>query len=535
VVALCDGAALLRVLEAAATRFEREVEEIDALNVYPLPDGDTGRNMRHTIGEAVRRARAAEPTASGVAAAAAHGALMGARGNSGVILSQMIRGLKDAFAGKSAVGPADLRHACELARSYAYGAVEKPAEGTMLSCCAEMQAALDVSADDPIAILRCLVENGVAAVERTMGENAMNDAAGVVDAGAYGLWVLLDGALDALDPLASVGGPVLRRAGVSTRVAATARPLDVAAWTGGHCVQFLVSEPSSTAEELRSALGTLGADSVLVVGDASLLKVHVHAVRPEAVLEIGRGAGRVDDVLVEDLDELVAEHERATGIVLRSPSRPLAVLSVVPGEGLAAVARSLGAVVLLGGATMNPSVGELADAVKRANAGRVVLLPNDPNVILAARQAATLGESVVDVVPTRNVAQGMAALVAFDDAKSAEAVVAAMEAAARAARGIEVTRATREMTVEGLAVREGDAIALLDGKLVASGSDEVAVLADAASRLERVELLTLYVGAGVDAEQAALAARRLREACEGAEVEVIDGGQPHYPFLVAAE
>ena len=274
---------------------------------------------------------------------------------------------------------------------------------------------------------------------------------------------------------------------------------------------------------------------MLVVGDASLLKVHVHAARPEAVLEIGRGAGRVDDVVVEDFDELVAEHERLTGIVLLSPPRPLAVVSVVPGEGLAAVARSLGASVLLGGTTMNPSVGELADAVKRANARRVVLLPNDPNVILAARQAATLGESVVDVVPTRNVAQGMAALVAFDDAKPADAVVAAMEVAARAAREIEVTRATQETTVDGLAVREGDAIALLDGKLVARGDDEAAVLAEAVALLEGVELLTLYVGAGVDAERAELAALRLREACKGAEVEVIDGGQPHYPFLVAAD
>ena len=240
-VTRCDGAALLHVLEAAATRFDRDVDEIDALNVYPLPDGDTGRNMRHTIGEAVRRARAAEPTASAVAAAAAQGALMGARCNSGVILSQMIRGLRDAFAGKAEVGPADLRRACELARSYAYGAVEKPAEGTMLSCCAEMQAALDATADDPIAILRCLVESGVAAVERTMGANPMNDAAGVVDAGAYGVWVLLHGALGALDPAASISAPVLRRSGAPTSVAASARPLDVAAWTGGHCVQFLVS------------------------------------------------------------------------------------------------------------------------------------------------------------------------------------------------------------------------------------------------------------------------------------------------------
>ncbi|MGH2499780.1 MAG: DAK2 domain-containing protein, partial [Candidatus Limnocylindria bacterium] len=310
---------------------------------------------------------------------------------------------------------------------------------------------------------------------------------------------------------------------------------DVAAWAGGHCVQFLVAGPTQPVDELRTALAGLGADSVLVVGDSSLLKVHVHVARPDAALAVGRAAGRVEDVVVEDFDEMVAEHERATGIVLRSPPRGLAALAVVSGPGLAKIARSLGASVVAGGATMNPSVGQLAEAIERANAARVVVLPNDRNVILAAQQAAALAGSAVEVLPTRSIAQGMAALVAFDERKPADEVVAHMTEAATAARGIEVTRATRATTLDGQEVREGDAIALLDGALVARGDDEIEVLGEAARRLEGAELLTLYVGAGVDAARAEGAAQRLREACAGAEVEVVDGGQPHYPFLVAAE
>ncbi|MGH2498752.1 MAG: DAK2 domain-containing protein, partial [Candidatus Limnocylindria bacterium] len=187
----CDGATLLRVFEAAAQRFERDVAEIDALNVYPLPDGDTGRNMYHTLRESLRAASGAGGGASEVAAAAAQGALLGARGNSGVILSQIVRGLKDAFTGRERIGPADLRRAFALARDHARAAVQQPAGGTMLSLCDELAEAIEAAPDEPAAMLRALVAGGVAGVERTMRANRLNDAAGVVDAGAYGVWVLL--------------------------------------------------------------------------------------------------------------------------------------------------------------------------------------------------------------------------------------------------------------------------------------------------------------------------------------------------------
>jgi len=282
-----------------------------------------------------------------------------------------------------------------------------------------------------------------------------------------------------------------------------------------------------------------GADCVLVVGDESVMKVHVHTLQPDKIVAIGMTAGRLGDVVVEDLDAMTAQHEAATGIVIepprREPAAAVGVVAVVPGSGFATVARSLGATPLRGGASMNPSTEELLAAIREANARHVVVLPNDKNVILAAQSAAKLADAQVTVIPTRTVAQGMAALVAFDATKDPAQVAREMREVAERAHGIEVTRASRSTRVDGQDVRAGEAIALLDGRVVAHGDDEVTVLVDAAKRLTDAELFTLYSGADVDASRVQHAAQRLRAACPRVEVEVIDGGQPNYPFIVAAE
>src|SRR5256885_2254692 len=380
-----DGAALLRALEAATARLEAGADEVNALNVYPVPDGDTGTNMLHTMRAAVKHARGADPTIEKVSAAAAYGALMAARGTGGVILSQVIRGLKEAFAGKETAGVVDVRRAAELARKYAYEAVSAPAPGTILSLTASFEKSAAAEADDVVDMFGRIATDAQSAVKRTREENPTNRAAGVVA-----------------------------------------------------------------------------------------------------------------DVVVEDLDAMTAEHERATGIVVASAPRPPAgevgVVAVVPGEGFAAVARSLGASPLRGGPTMNPSTEELLAAVVAANAKTVVILPNDKNVILAAQQAAKVSSVTVHVVPTRNVAQGMAALVAFDPAKGAADNAKAMGEVADRAHGIEVTRAVRDATIDGERLRKGEAMALLDGRVVAHGDDEEAGLCDAAKRLTDSEHFTLYGG-----------------------------------------
>lgn len=488
--------------------------------------------MRQTIRAAIARARDAGPTVGEVSAALARGALVGARGNSGVILSQILRGFGEAFASSETAGPAELRDAFARARANAFAAVDRPAGGTMLSLCVAVDE--KVGTDDDIAtVLRRAVDVGAEALERTREDNPLNRAAGVVDAGAYGIWLLLVGALSAVDPAATVPSPRLRVAVAAPVVGAAA---EVAAWTGGHCVQYLVPSPSRPAADLRREMLEAGADSVLVVGDDALLKVHAHAAKPETVIAVGETAGALEDLVVEDFDAMVAEHERATGIVLRSPPRPLAAIAVVPGEGFAEIARSLYATPLAGGATMNPSVGEIAGAIDAANAAAVVVLPNDRNVVLAAREAGKLaGEVRVEVVATTNVAQGMAALVAFDPMRPANEVIERMRTAAGDARAIEVTRATRDATIDGVAVKAGDAIALVDGKLVARGDEPTRVLGEAAARLGGAGIATVYVGAGVSDEDAERAAEQVRRALGGAEVEVRRGGQPHYPYIVQLE
>lgn len=501
--------------------------------MYPLPDGDTGRNMHQTIEAALARARGAGPTVREVSAALARGALMGARGNSGVILSQVLRGFSEAFASVATAGPDELRDAFARARANAFASVDRPAGGTMLSLCAAVEDRVRAD-DDVAALLRHAVDVGAEALERTREENPLNRAAGVVDAGAYGIWLLLVGALGAVDPAARVPAPTLLHAG-GTRVA-SAVATDVASWTGGHCVQYLIASPRRPGEELRREMQDAGADSVLVVGDEGLLKVHAHAAKPETVIAVGESAGTVEDLVVEDFDAMVAEHERATGIVLRSPPRPLAAIAVVPGQGFAEIARSLYAIPIPGGPSMDPSVGDISAAITAANASAVVVLPNDRNVVLAAREAAKLAEGVrVEVIATTSVAHGMAALVAFDPMRPVDEVAGRMRDAAADAHGIEVTWATRDAAIEGIDVREGDAIALLDGKLVARGTDLIAVLTDAAARLADVSIATVYAGTGVSDAEAERAAGRLRAALRGAEVEVRRGGQPHYPYIVQAE
>ncbi|TMB76888.1 MAG: hypothetical protein E6J52_06930, partial [Chloroflexi bacterium] len=270
-------------------------------------------------------------------------------------------------------------------------------------------------------------------------------------------------------------------------------------------------------------------------------KVHVHTLQPDQILRIGLTTGRVADVVVEDLDAMTAEHERATGIVVEAPTRSargattVGVLAIVPGDGFANVAESLGAVSMRGGATMNPSTEEILAGIRETNARHVIVLPNDKNVILAAQSAAKLAEAEVTVIPTRNVGQGMAALVAFDPNKDPETVVAEMREVAERAHGIEVTRAIRATRIDAQDVMEGEAIALLDGRLVAHGEDDVTVLVDAAKKLSDAEVFTLYSGADVDESRVEYAAQRLRASCPRAAVEVVAGGQQHYAFIVAAE
>jgi DAK2 domain fusion protein YloV len=585
----CDGAGLLGAFRAAAAALEAAVDEVNALNVFPVPDGDTGSNMMATVRAALAEAEALGPTVSAerVASAAAFGALMGARGNSGVITSQILRGIAEGLAGKTRFNALDLANALDQGTKAAYGAVAKPVEGTILTVIREASAAAVVSAErEPTldAVLGTTVSAAHAAVAKTPSLLPILREAGVVDSGGQGLFRLLEGAQAFLTGAANAPAPRLAGAaalaaaghGAAPHVGASPAFLGAAAGAGlrdegfGFETMFLAQaarDKPLAVDAIRDYYESIG-ESVLVAGDARAIKVHIHNERPDLVLAYALGLGTLSKISVENLDQQASDvretraaafatngHENGTGPAgglaaadpADAPPAPaypsadaarLAVVAVAAGEGLAAIFRDFGVQrVVYGGQTANPSTGELLEAVKSVDAHEVLLLPNNPNVVLAARQVAAMCDRPVAVVATRNAAEGFAALLALDPDKSALDNATEMTLAGRAVQTLSVTEAVRDATVSGKKVRQGQTIALdPDDGLVAVNDDASTAVLDAIKALSPgFELITVYYGEGGDLSGTETLARRIHDLGTGAEVEVVHGGQPHYRYLISAE
>jgi DAK2 domain fusion protein YloV len=591
-----DGAGLLAAFRAAVGNLEAHVDEVNALNVFPVPDGDTGSNMLATVQAALTEAEAvADPSADRVAQAISFGALMGARGNSGVIASQIFRGMADGLGGKQRFNGADLAHALTQGTATAYKAVAKPVEGTILTVIREAAAAAVGAADaggDLEDVLTAAVDAAHQAVAKTPSLLPILRDAGVVDAGGEGLYRLLQGTLTYLVSRAPAGVSDLNAAAGAAGAGAARGSLTHAAPADelfGYETMFLLQsrgEPLDVAG-LRADLGAMG-ESVLVAGDSGAVKVHVHSDRPDAVIALGLSLGALTRITVENLDaqshevrekhaaEVVgapiqvhrnaARHagrphvdletygakvdvpvppiEAATGGRSNGSSNssdavlPLAVVVVAAGDGLARIFESYRvAGIVDGGQSNNPSTGELLDAIERVRAEEILLLPNNPNVVLAARQATEMTSRRVRVVPTRNAAEGFAALLAMDPGRDATANSEVMTMAARAIQTLQVTEAVRDATIGGRKVKMGQTIVLdPDDGLLAVGSDRnKAVLTALAALDPGFELVTIYYGAGADVADAQALAGRVGEWRDGVEVEVVHGGQPHYRYLISAE
>jgi DAK2 domain fusion protein YloV len=542
----CDGAALLAAFRAGVANLEAHLEEINALNVYPVPDGDTGSNMLATMTAALAEGEALErgATAERVAGAISFGALMGARGNSGVIVSQILRGMSEAFAARSTFTGTDLAHALSRGSDAAWRAVARPVEGTILTVIRDASEAGLACAEadgDLQAVLAAAVDAAEQSVARTPSLLPILREAGVVDAGGEGLYRLLEGALQQLIE----GAPVAAR---GTRETAQAAALLAHAEQGyGYETMFLLqARPgfSLDVDAIRDRLGTLG-ESVLVAGDEQAVKVHVHNERPDAILAYALDLGTVSRITVENLDQQVHDaREDGRGVFGRdrhepvAPVAPLAIVAVVAGDGFEAVFRDFGVSdIVRGGQSANPSTAELLAAVRAVRARQVLLLPNNPNAILAARQVAGLADRPVEVVPTRNAAEGLAAVLALDPGVDAAANVPGMTRAARAIQTIAVTEAVRDSKLGGRVVKRGQVIALdPDDGLVAVDADaDRAVRAAVTGLRPGYELLTIYFGDGSSRADAEAIASRLRTDLAGVEVEVVHGGQPFYRYLIAAE
>ena len=503
----------MAALEASRAR-------IDDLNVYPVPDGDTGTNMTETA-RAVVSALDRDPGADIVRAA-----LMGARGNSGVILSQLVRGAVEALGDEGEMDASAVARALRGASDAGYAAVRNPQEGTMLTVAralAEKAEALAPS-DPPLTeALAELVAHGERALAATTDQLDVLREAGVVDAGGAGVLEILRGIAAHVR-----GEPLPELEGVTGGIPLEAVHQELSRYR--YCTSFFVEGETIDPEELERELTKLG-DSLLVVGGPGAVKVHVHTDEPGAALALATGRGVIAEVDIKNMHVQTADRTQR----LKREAGVTGAVAVVLGGGNRRLFESLGASTVAGGETMNPSTADLLAAVDALPESGVVLLPNSKNVVLAAEQAAEQSGKDVRVIPTRSLQSGLGALVAFDSSRPLDENVAEMEEAAAAVRAGSVARASRSATIGAVDVAEGEFLGLVDGEPVASGKALEPVATDVVARLVGggADVLTVLVGEGAGESEGVVDAIRVEH--PSLEVEVHEGGQPHYPLLFAVE
>ncbi len=529
---MSDVERVRELVAAALASLEANRRRIDDLNVYPVPDGDTGTNLTLT-GRGVLEALA-ESTAADRAALAhevTRAALMSARGNSGVILSQIVRGAAEVLGERVDIDSRAVAAALRGASDAAYRAVRKPVEGTMLTVIRELAGEAERRCTMGLSdLLERLVEHGDAAVERTREQLDVLREAGVVDAGGAGLVEILRGLA------ACFRGEPLPEARPHEELGVDAVHQELSRYR--YCTVFVLEGADLDSEALERELDPLG-DSLLVVGDASALKIHVHTDDPGAALSAATGRGIIDRVEIANMHEQTVEREERLSdgvIALRHPERSTDVVAVVAGPGNRRLFASLGAGrIIEGGQTMNPSTREILDAIEACPAPEVVVLPNNANVIMGAEQASRHATKDVRVVRTDSIQAGLAAMVAFDGSRSAEANVAEMHEALEEVATGAVTVASRDARLDGLDVRRGAYLGLVGDDAVATGPSFDAVARAVLERLlgEPRGVLTLLSGEEAPALDSLCSF--LQERHPEVELEIQDGGQPHYPLLVAAE
>ena len=549
-------AAAVSVIQSALSAVEAERQLINDLNVYPVPDGDTGTNMALTVRAVVEELEQSDVTdIPSVAAAVTKGSLMGARGNSGVILSQIVRGICDVWGQANSLDTAVFKQAVMEGQHAAYRAVKEPVEGTMLTVIREMATAAQAVPDGLGLehLLAAVEEAGRVAVENTTAQLPALQKAGVVDAGGYGLLVLFRGLAAGIHDLVRGGriaagarlaaraavGPVAVPAPPERRVVVE-QPSELSEYR--YCTSLLLTGTAIDREALEAFLAPLG-DSALVVGDERTVKIHVHVNDPGVVLSEAVRHGAIGDVEINDMH--AQTRERDERLAMPTTSTPeigeggSVVVAVVAGAGNQQLFRDLGChAVVDGGQSMNPSAAQLLDAVEALGAEEVVILPNNGNVILTAEQAAGMSPLHIAVVPSRSIPSGLAAMVAFDPGEDAVGNARLMEDAIADVRCGEVTHAVRDSELDGVEVKKGQAMGIVDGKLVAAADDIEGAFGGVLAEFVRggadyVTVLTALNGSpGTTRERLAEIAARL---APDAEVSFHEGGQPLYPILASAE
>jgi DAK2 domain fusion protein YloV len=538
---LADGQTLKDMFASGTAWLGKSAPDINAINVFPVPDGDTGTNMVLTMQFALEEAKSnSDNQASSVAKSLAHGALMGARGNSGVILSQFFRGLAKGLGGKTHFNGGDFARALAEASRAAYKGIVNPVEGTILTVLKDAsKAAQEAVKDDDalVAVLEAAVKSAEESVARTPSLLPVLRDAGVVDAGGQGLYVLLDGALQFLkgeSQKMQYRRPRLVVAETELVPRAAQRPTQLET-PHGYCTNFVLEGQNLNLDKIEKGLKKKG-QSLIVTGDDTLVRVHIHSFEPGEILKYATKLGKLHEITINNMDDQYAQFIKMQRE--RMPQVDIATVTVATGDGFFELLNSLGNIIIVpGGQTMNPSVHELWQAVESAPSDNIILLPNNKNIVAAASQVQSLTAKKLKVIPTRNIPQGIAAFLAFDYDLNLEQNAQVMEKAISKVKAIEVTRAMRGTRLNGLEIKKGQFIAILNDEDVIARADKIRdVILEALGKAggEKAGIVTVYYGAEIKGAEAQEIAQEIRDRYH-TEVEVVYGGQPHYDYIVSLE
>ena len=546
-----DGSHLTQMILLGANHLTNNADKIDALNVFPVPDGDTGTNMNLSMTSGVNEVKELNSSnISDVANAFAKGLLMGARGNSGVILSQIFRGFAKGMGKKDSLEVKDFAVAFDAGVSTAYKAVMKPVEGTILTVAKDAAAKAVSEADtetDIIAFMDKVLQEAKASLKRTPDLLPVLKEVGVVDSGGQGLVTIYEGFLAALkgEPLPADSIVEMEDMVNAEHHKITQDFMDTSDIVYGYCTEFMVKfedeklEKTPYDEEVfRNELSEIG-DSLLVVSDEEIVKVHVHAENPGACLTLGQRYGSLINMKIENMRE---QHSAIIGNKARK-SKPTekaeyGVVTVAMGNGLKSLFESLGVdVVIEGGQTMNPSTQDIADAIKSAHAKNVVVLPNNKNIQMAAEQAAELAEENVVVVPTKTIPQGISAMLVFNTESELDANQAEMKAASNEVKTGQITYAVRDTQIDGITIKKDHFMGLEDGKIITSheNKQEAVKLLLKSLIAEDDEILTILYGEDISESEVAELVNFVEEHYEDIEIETHNGEQPIYSYIFSVE
>ncbi|MEJ1300276.1 DAK2 domain-containing protein [Latilactobacillus sakei] len=542
------------MMRVAAHRLTKNAEFVNSLNVFPVPDGDTGTNMSLTFQSGAKAVNENNAQAVGeLSKSLAKGLLMGARGNSGVISSQIFRGFSKSMEEKTSLTAQDLADAFTSGVQTAYKAVMKPVEGTILTVAregAKVGAKVAAQTDDIGAVVEAVVEGSKKALLKTPELLPVLKEVGVVDSGGQGLVFIYEGFLEGLTgqaPAKDLYTP--DEAEMDEMVNANhhqTAQMGTEEIENGYCTEIMVALGDGTTvdrefdyDEFRNHLNGIG-DSLLVVADDEVVKVHVHTEHPGTVMAYGQHFGSLMKIKVDNMrlqHDTIVENDQQAAPVQAEPV-DTGIIAISAGAGVAELFRSLGATYILsGGQTMNPSTQDILDAIQAANAKKVILLPNNKNIFLAAEQAAEVAEIPVEIVQSRTIAQGMTALLSFDPSAELQANQVAMTEALDTVISGQVTQAIRDTTLDGLEIKKDDYMGIIDGKIKVSTADRQTAAIEMVQTMldEDSEIVTIIVGEDGDMTEAEAISDAIMAQDDELEVEIHEGDQPVYPYLISVE